>query len=294
MDGTVLIILALPIAFLLSTILWTNQSTSQIAVEHREHVRQVRERVLLERLNRQGDGPTQRAQRRPAVNVSQSDNDAYNFAPEPERAPPSRPSVNPEQSSAYSADSESRAEASCPICLDTPTFAVETNCGHIYCTDCLIEYYNRGGSGLMLQPVSCPCCRRRVDSLVTKYTDAEKADSQMREKLLIVQDYNRKHSNEPRSINERVRDAPHLIRRLGRELFNSPGSVIRLLFGSHFILSFLVTFLYVISPIDILPEMALGALGFVDDAIVLVGFCVVLSSIYRTVTLGRMAQPMNA
>lgn len=35
----------------------------------------------------------------------------------------------------------------CSICLGEATLAVETNCGHVYCGQCIISYYDTASRG---------------------------------------------------------------------------------------------------------------------------------------------------
>ena len=47
----------------------------------------------------------------------------------------------------------------CSICLDTVENAVETNCGHRFCAQCILMHWNRDRYP---QPCRCPNCRRDV------------------------------------------------------------------------------------------------------------------------------------
>ncbi|XP_041133394.1 E3 ubiquitin-protein ligase RNF170-like [Polyodon spathula] len=53
-------------------------------------------------------------------------------------------------------------DSHCPVCLQTATFPVETNCGHLFCAPCLIEYWRHGS---WLGAISCPLCRQQVSIL---------------------------------------------------------------------------------------------------------------------------------
>ena len=47
-------------------------------------------------------------------------------------------------------------EVDCCICLGETQMAVETNCGHIYCGQCILEVWRRSAS---FSPTPCPYCR---------------------------------------------------------------------------------------------------------------------------------------
>jgi hypothetical protein len=47
----------------------------------------------------------------------------------------------------------------CSICLEPPQRAVETNCGHMFCAQCILMHWNHDRYP---QPCRCPICRRNV------------------------------------------------------------------------------------------------------------------------------------
>lgn len=64
------------------------------------------------------------------------------------------------------AESESRRERrsddlTCPVCLADAQFPIETNCGHLFCGQCIITYWE---TGRWLGTVRCPSCRQQVTS----------------------------------------------------------------------------------------------------------------------------------
>ena len=326
MDFLPLLLFLLPIGLFFSSAMWSSFSSSTIAAEHRDRVREVRAQVLRERLQsqqrREGGLSSPSAPISPAPLPSAPPPYIHpRSAPSPSAPPLSPPPSSipypegmasfPSASSAFASAPAPSASASsprpaptapradgpsasrdCPICLDRASFAVETNCAHVYCAECILEYYERGGGGsaLLLQPVVCPCCRRRVDALMTRFTAAEEGAGEMAGVLQKVQGYNSRFSSQPRSLRDSFSDTPTYLRRMGEELRRSPMGVVFLLVRTHFFLSLLGGVLYVMSPIDLLPELAMGILGLVDDALVILVVCVVLASIYRTVTMQRMAQ----
>ncbi|XP_039984591.1 RING-HC_RNF170 domain-containing protein isoform X2 [Xiphias gladius] len=70
----------------------------------------------------------------------------------------------PEQSaptymSCHKESSTSHRDWHCPVCLQTASFPVQTNCGHLFCAPCLIAYWRHGS---WLDAISCPLCRQKV------------------------------------------------------------------------------------------------------------------------------------
>ena len=62
-------------------------------------------------------------------------------------------------------------EVDCCICLGEAQFAVETNCGHIYCGGCILEVWRRSAS---LSAIPCPYCRQRITLLLPYFSTDEK------------------------------------------------------------------------------------------------------------------------
>jgi late competence protein required for DNA uptake (superfamily II DNA/RNA helicase) len=58
----------------------------------------------------------------------------------------------------------------CPICLGTLRAAVETDCGHAFCAECLEVSLARSGG-------TCPVCRSNVTSSHPSYTLRELAEN---------------------------------------------------------------------------------------------------------------------
>ena len=311
MDLLPVILFALPIAIFASSVMWTTHSTAPIAQEHREQISRVRERVLRERLEQQRQRERAAAQyaelheqqlrQRPSAPAA-VDSDPSTLPPPPSyasatsssTASTSAPSASPSPSAPV-ADRANPATLDCPICLDKLTYAIETNCAHLYCAECFLEYYDRGAPApsLLPQPVTCPCCRRRVDALITRFSHDEEHNPAMSALLTRIQQYNSRFSGEARPLSDHIRDTPVYLRRMVGEAVSSPGGLVRLLFRSHFILSVLGSLLYVFSPFDLLPELVFGVLGYVDDALILVAASVVLAGLYRAFTVQRQAQRVS-
>nr|ACO15755.1 RING finger protein 170 [Caligus clemensi] len=158
----------------------------------------------------------------------------------------------------------------CCICLENVTFGVETNCGHVYCGACLLEFIYRSA---ILSAPNCPYCRQRITMVFLYFTPEEsgeslsEADNKFREDLIEwIKSYNRSFSNEPRSVLEHIRDFSSLARRLWN-MFWDEGLLyfrFRLIFPNIFI------FIYLFCPSDILPESLFGIIGFLDDFLIIV------------------------
>ncbi|KAB7506336.1 E3 ubiquitin-protein ligase [Armadillidium nasatum] len=168
----------------------------------------------------------------------------------------------------------------CPICFDNLNFAVETNCGHLFCGNCFFEYVNRN-----IPPVSCPICRQsvtvilecftRAESETTSGTDQQTADS-IKSNCLA---YNARYSNHPRSIWGQLRDLPTILRHVWAELFTWRG--LGVLYRMRIILCFVVAFIYAVVPFDIVPEAFFGFLGLLDDLFITLFLLLQVATFYR-------------
>lgn len=154
----------------------------------------------------------------------------------------------------------------CPICLCAIAFGCETLCGHAFCTECFLRAWR--AQQQTLQPARCPLCRAPVTVLCERFTPTERgpdcsiAAARQRQALRA---YNSCVSSTPHRLAQLVREAPALLRRLCAH----PAHALRLLRRGRLLLATLATLAYLASPFDLLPEALLGALGLVDDALVL-------------------------
>lgn len=80
-------------------------------------------------------------------------------------------------------------------------------------------------------------------------------------------------------------DVPTLLRHLWRELFTIRGLL--LIRRLHLFLILVLIVVYLVSPLDLLPEAAFGVLGLLDDVIIIVGTLVYISLIYRALLTER-------
>nr|CAB3492528.1 unnamed protein product [Digitaria exilis]CAB3497530.1 unnamed protein product [Digitaria exilis] len=84
----------------------------------------------------------------------------------------------------------------------------------------------------------------------------------------------------------RLQDLPFFIRRLFRELMD-PQRTLPLVFRARMLMMVALSAIYVLSPVDILPESVLGLFGFVDDLLILLIVFLHLAAVYRSLLLYR-------
>ncbi|XP_066298519.1 E3 ubiquitin-protein ligase RNF170-like isoform X1 [Branchiostoma lanceolatum] len=170
----------------------------------------------------------------------------------------------------------------CPICMENTNFAVETNCGHVFCANCILMYWRHGR---WLGAVGCPVCRQTVTLLLPLFTEEENGSDDLVQIAGEINAYNRRYSGEPRPWLDYLYDLPTLLRHAFVELFTVGGLV--MMFRVRVFLILLGAILYFISPLDIIPEGAFGILGLVDDVFVILVLLIYVSIMYRTFVANR-------
>ncbi|XP_014024837.1 E3 ubiquitin-protein ligase RNF170 isoform X1 [Salmo salar] len=150
----------------------------------------------------------------------------------------------------------------CPVCLQTASFPVQTNCGHLFCAPCLISYWRLGS---WLDAISCPLCRQRVSVLCCLFGEGQ-SDRKEREVLGEITDYNKRYSGTPRRVTDYLCDTPLFLQLLARGLGAMGGLVC--LFFLRVVLCCLGAMVSLSSaPLDT-PSSLSSLLGVLDDLVV--------------------------
>lgn len=179
----------------------------------------------------------------------------------------------------------------CPICISPHRLAVETNCGHKFCGLCIKSYLNnRPGRELFFTSgsLSCPMCRQAINLLLIGFSREDMANgdqAERREVEAAVYEYNVRFGSGPRSWMTYIRDCPVLVRHMLAEFFSFGGLV--WLFRVRVLSCFAVAVMYLLMPLDIIPEALFGFFGFLDDVVIVFLCAIYLSIIYRRFLLNR-------
>jgi RING finger protein 170 len=170
----------------------------------------------------------------------------------------------------------------CPICIETTRFQVMTNCGHHFCAPCILTYWRHIRSWQVLK---CPCCRQEINLLVTQFGRGD-AEGEERQRIMIeIQRYNDLFGGGSSSLWQRIRDMPVLLREMWSELWSGDGG--ELLFRGRLVFSFFIGFLYLLTPLDVIPEGVMGVLGYIDDAVFIFLILFYVVTIYRELVRAR-------
>ncbi|XP_052192642.1 uncharacterized protein LOC127801482 [Diospyros lotus] len=137
------------------------------------------------------------------------------------------------------------ADDCCPICFGSFIVPCRGPCGHWYCADCILQYWNHGAA---LQPCKCPMCSQKITRLIP---DASLGHCQGGELLENVQKYNRLFVGGTRGLIMKVSELPLLMNRIIHEMMD-PDAADNPLFKARLFAIFLGA-LYTVSPLDFLP-----------------------------------------
>lgn len=151
-------------------------------------------------------------------------------------------------------------------------------------------------------------CRQDVSCLLPLYSRREAAQHQNDEfsrVFALIQSYNRRFSGAPRDVIynqshynffyyfdhvfvkywDYISDIPILLRHVLTEMFsfNDLSIWYRIRFGFLIFLSFV----YFISPLDVIPEALFGLFGLLDDILVVLFLVIYICTLYRQIIANR-------
>ncbi|CAN6938270.1 E3 ubiquitin-protein ligase RNF170 [Brassica napus] len=174
----------------------------------------------------------------------------------------------------------------CSICHSHFTAPCQANCSHWFCGNCIMLVWRHGST---LQPCKCPLCRRPISLLVpTEDTIRNRSDSAVSEVLANLETYNRYFGGRSTSLIQRMQDLPFLLRRLLREMMD-PQRTLPLVIRARVYIAMILSVVYIVSPIDIIPEGVLGVVGLLDDLLIALICFLHVAALYRSVLYFRHA-----
>ncbi|KAL6964387.1 RING-type E3 ubiquitin transferase [Sarracenia purpurea var. burkii] len=102
----------------------------------------------------------------------------------------------------------------CPICFGRFTVPCRGPCGHWYCGDCILQYWNHGAA---LQPCKCPMCSQLITRLIPETSFDRCEDVEVLEN---IRKYNRVFVGGVYGFILKVLELPLLIKRIFREMMD--------------------------------------------------------------------------
>ncbi|KAI3763097.1 hypothetical protein L1987_53547 [Smallanthus sonchifolius] len=106
----------------------------------------------------------------------------------------------------------------------------------------------------------------------------------------MIQAYNRLFGSQSTGLGQRLQDLPFLLKRLFRELMD-PQRSLPFVIKARVFLALISTAIYVLSPVDIIPEALFGVLGLLDDVIIALIFFLHVGTLYRAILVRRYGGP---
>ncbi|PIN12505.1 hypothetical protein CDL12_14886 [Handroanthus impetiginosus] len=172
----------------------------------------------------------------------------------------------------------------CSVCHSNFHLPCQANCSHWFCGSCILQVWNHAAA---LHPCRCPLCRREITLLVpSEAASRQRNRDDVAEILQGIQRYNRLYGERSNGLFQRMQDLPFLLKRLLRDIMD-PQRSLPLVLRTRVYLAVIGSALYVISPVDIIPEALLGILGFVDDLIIIFICFLHVAALYRAVLVSR-------
>jgi RING finger protein 170 len=151
----------------------------------------------------------------------------------------------------------------------------------MFCGECITAYWRYGD---WLGAINCAVCRAAVTILLVSFQEADLEDPSRERILEEVREYNSRFSGEPRPLLDYIRDIPVLLPHLAAQFFSLTGIIA--MFRLRVLMCVTVAFIYILSPLDILPEAIFGIVGMLDDAFVVLMFAMYISLAYRQFIAG--------
>ncbi|CAI4230862.1 unnamed protein product [Auanema sp. JU1783] len=174
-------------------------------------------------------------------------------------------------------EAQSREDQTCAICYGNFRFTVLTNCGHMYCCECIHGYWSFRGNIISL--IKCPICRTDITLLLpVDWPTTPDDQNHLRDNLSKLDNYNKRFSGN-RPWLDYITDLPVLVPYILRNIFGF--NALTIMFRIRVLVTVMLICGYVLSPFDIIPEAVYGALGLMDDIFVVVVLLVHISITIR-------------
>ncbi|OMP01624.1 Zinc finger, RING-type [Corchorus olitorius] len=164
----------------------------------------------------------------------------------------------------------------CPICFGSFTVPCRSNCGHWYCGNCILQFWNYSSAS---KPCKCPMCTCQIVNLMPEASLHQQQDQEVTEVLKSVQRYNLLFVGGARGFVQKMRELPLFIKRMFRALMD-PDTNDSYLAEMRLFAMFL-SIIYRATPFDFIPTGSLGIGRVFDFSAVTLVLILRLVGIYR-------------
>ncbi|KAJ4964516.1 hypothetical protein NE237_024455 [Protea cynaroides] len=175
----------------------------------------------------------------------------------------------------------------CSICHDNFNIPCQANCSHWFCGNCILRVWHHGSA---LSPCKCPICRHTITLLRPCEASLQHNHGpEVREVFQNLRRYNLSFDEGMKGLIQRLNNLPFFLRRMLRELAD-PQRSLPLFFRLRMVLPMLISAIYFLRPIHVIPEGIARFIGILDEiAIALILFLHVLhiAAMCRSAVLSR-------
>uniref|UniRef100_A0A5B6ZI29 RING-type domain-containing protein n=1 Tax=Davidia involucrata TaxID=16924 RepID=A0A5B6ZI29_DAVIN len=139
----------------------------------------------------------------------------------------------------------------CPICFGSFTIACKTSCGHWFCGNCILQYWNYSAA---LQRCKCPICMCLINKLTPEASLTLRQEEEVIEVLKNIKRYNRLFVGGAHGLILKVLQSPLVIRRMFQGLMDPDRFRFNYYIMRYFAL--LLSILYEINNFEFIPLAA--------------------------------------
>ncbi|KAG7487688.1 hypothetical protein MATL_G00026230 [Megalops atlanticus] len=145
--------------------------------------------------------------------------------------------------------------------------------------------------GTWLGAISCPLCRQKVSVLCHLFSES-RTDREEKRVMGDIRDYNKRYSGAPRRVADYLYDTPLFLHLLLRGMGNMSGLV--WLFFLRVAVCCFRAAMSLASPLEAVPEPFCGALGILDDLVVVFLLLICVLNINQQMGTDRAATARTA
>ncbi|CAE6160763.1 unnamed protein product [Arabidopsis arenosa] len=177
----------------------------------------------------------------------------------------------------------------CPICFGSFTVPCRGNCGHWYCGNCILQYWNYAA---ISRPCKCPMCVRHITKLSPEASLQERQEQEVKEVLDKVRRYNRLFVGGLTGFVQKVHELPFLMKRMVWHMMDT--DVNNLYFHEVRIFAMFMSTLYTAAEFNFIPTGGFRIVTVFDYAAIAMILILRIVGIYRRRRLAQQVRHLAA